>query len=872
MILAPDYTALFAASPYPYLLIAPDFTIIGANPAYLRATGKMQEEVVGKHIFEAFPANPEDTDATNLDEVRTSIELAISTRKPHTSALLRYAVPRDTPDGVVFDERYWSAVHTPVFTENGDVAFVSQNAVDVTDLYRFDKPSNRYFFRQRSNAVPDVREMNRPEMHEAMARILNAERSQLQTLFNQAPGFISVLRGKDHVFELVNEAYYQLVGHRDIIGRPLREALPDVMGQGFEQLIDRVFETGQPVVVRGRKLSVQRQPNGPVAERYIDSVYQPILADDGRVTGIFSQGNDVTPAYEATNELGEKVQELEAARGRQAFQLQVADTLRTLSDPSDIFTRASGIIGRYLGVSRVLFGDYDSNAKLVTFYSNYTDGSVSEMSGPFPSDAFGAANFASIEDGSLWVSDDLSTDPRTCAPDMWPTFEGLAIHAAVAIPLKRHGETTACLFITEKTPRHWAPDDLSLLQDVAERIWNAVVRVRADAALLLADRRKDQFLAMLAHELRNPLAPISSAAELLKLGGLPPVNIQRAGEIITRQVAHMTGLIDDLLDVSRVSTGLVSLERKEVDINRVVSDAVEQIRPLVEKRKHSFNLQLAPDPSMVIGDHKRLVQVFANLMNNAAKYTPEGGSISVKLENGAERVGVCVIDNGIGISPDLLPHVFDLFAQGERTPDRSQGGLGLGLALVKSLVELHSGSVVALSNGANAGSEFTVRLPRLKTDKLAASSSHGPFRSADNPSALRLMVVDDNIDAANMLAMFLQAKGHEVLVEHDPLLALQRARNEKFDGYLLDIGLPKMDGNELARQLRQVPGAEHATMVAITGYGNQYDRQSAMDAGFDEYLVKPAEPKAILSILKNVIASTQTGMACGIKSRDTKPA
>jgi PAS domain S-box-containing protein len=234
----PDFSALFTASPYPYLLVDTDFSIIGANPSYLQATGRTADDIVGKHIFDAFPSNPADPDSTNLDEVRLSIERAIATRAPHTSALLRYAVPRETPEGRVFDERYWSAVHTPVFDDSGVVAFVAQNAIDVTDLYRFDGATNKYYLKQDANAVPDIPQTSRPQMHEAMTRIVNAERSQLQTLFNQAPGFIAVLTGPDHRFEMANEAYYQLVGYRDIVGKPAMEALPELASQGFNELLD----------------------------------------------------------------------------------------------------------------------------------------------------------------------------------------------------------------------------------------------------------------------------------------------------------------------------------------------------------------------------------------------------------------------------------------------------------------------------------------------------------------------------------------------------------------------------------------------------------------------------------------------------------
>lgn len=851
----PDFSALFDASSYPYLLIATDYIIIGANPAYLRATGRTAEEILGKHIFDAFPANPADPGSTNLEEVRTSIELAISTRQPHTSKLLRYAVPRQSPEGTVFDDRVWSAIHTPVFDKQGNVAFVAQNAIDVTDLYRFDETSKLYYLRENPNAVPDVADLSRAQMHEAMTRILNAERNELQILFNQAPGFIAVLKGKNHVFEAANESYYQLVGHRDIIGKPVVEALPEVAGQGFKELLDQVFATGHPILMHDRHIALQRETDKPTVECYMDLLYQPIFGGDGQVTGIFAQGNDVTEAYRAKQNLAEKVQQLEEARARQAFQLALADMLRHMSETSEIFQASCEIIGRHFKVSRVIYGDYNREHKTVTFHANYVDGTVDEVKGTYSIAAFGAENFASIEEGTTWICDDLSTDPRTSGSGTWPTFKALGIYSGIVVPLTRKGAVIACLFINASQPRHWTEDEVYLVQDAADRVWTAIERVRAETGLKQANRRKDQFLAMLAHELRNPLAPITAAAELLKFAEQPPELRHRTSDIISRQVRHMTALIDDLLDVSRVSRGLVVLDTGKADIKQAMTDAVEQVRPLIEARKHRFSVQLPLEQAFVLGDYKRLVQVMANLIGNAAKYTPEGGTILAQVEIDQECVVIRVVDNGIGISPELLPHVFQLFSQGERSPDRSQGGLGLGLALVKNLVELHGGSVKAESQGLNAGSQFTVRLPRL------AKSQQEPVTAMNNaeempfaqskPEEFRVLVVDDNLDAANSLGMFLQAKGYQVVIEHDAFRALERAKQESFKAFLLDIGLPGMDGNLLARHLRTLPEGKSAFMVAITGYGNDFNRESSMKAGFDEYVVKPANPSKIISLLRN---------------------
>jgi len=376
-------------------------------------------------------------------------------------------------------------------------------------------------------------------------------------------------------------------------------------------------------------------------------------------------------------------------------------------------------------------------------------------------------------------------------------------------------------------------------------------RKQAEAKLKEADRRKDEFLAMLAHELRNPLAPISAAADLLQIGKLDAPQIAKTSEIIARQVHHLTDLVDDLLDVSRVTRGLATLDKVEIDLKRKVSDAVEQVRPLIEARGHRLDVHLPPETAFALADRKRVVQILVNLLNNAAKYTPEGGHIVLAMEVRGDTVDMSVSDNGIGMTPELVARAFDLFAQAERSADRSQGGLGIGLALVKSLVELHDGSVHAESAGLGKGSRFVVSLPRLQKDhddvlpQAALAHAHAA-------QALKVLVVDDNRDAAYMLGMFLQAVGHEVFIEHAPGRAIERARQTAPDVCLLDIGLPDMDGNALVRRLRSLPETARAVMVAVTGYGQEHDRKSAIDAGFDHHFVKPVDTEVLARLLREV--------------------
>lgn len=376
--------------------------------------------------------------------------------------------------------------------------------------------------------------------------------------------------------------------------------------------------------------------------------------------------------------------------------------------------------------------------------------------------------------------------------------------------------------------------------------------LNAERQLRLADQRKDEFLAMLAHELRNPLAPISAGAQLLQSGHATEAVVSRTAGIIVRQVTHMTRLVDDLLDVSRVTRGLVTLTRVPLNVADVVADAVEQAEPLFQTKQHRFELTLPEVPQQVAGDHKRLVQVLVNVLNNAAKYTPVGGTIKLAVHGEAGLVRLVVSDSGIGMAPELRSRVFELFAQADRNPDRSQGGLGLGLALVKSLVELHGGTIAADSAGEHQGSTFTITLPGGPGQK--PSFPAGP--AASGGAKLRVLVVDDNVDAAQTLQLLLDASGHEVLVAHTALEALEIAQRSAPELCLLDIGLPDISGNELARGLRGLPQTAHATLVAVTGYGRREDRDLADAAGFDHYFVKPVDVEALLALITGLQPAT----------------
>jgi signal transduction histidine kinase/ActR/RegA family two-component response regulator len=377
-----------------------------------------------------------------------------------------------------------------------------------------------------------------------------------------------------------------------------------------------------------------------------------------------------------------------------------------------------------------------------------------------------------------------------------------------------------------------------------------------------ADRRKDEFLAMLAHELRNPLAPIATSTQLLKLTAHEPARVQYVAEVIERQIGHLTNLVDDLLDVSRVTRGLIHLDIEPIGLSGVLASALEQSRPVMDSRAHSLDVRIRAD-GIVAGDRTRLVQIVANLLNNAAKYTPQGGRIAVTLdhEDGAARLDV--VDNGIGIDAELLPHVFDLFSQAQRTPDRSQGGLGIGLALVRSLVALHGGSIEAHSEGAHRGSRFTLRFPLAAT----ADAPQAPPDAASPgvATSAEVLLVDDNRDAVMMLADVLRLAGHEVTMAtsaHDALEHIRRSRPPAV--CILDIGLPDISGYELASRIRGLTSDRPPLLVALTGYGQPHDFVLSKSAGFDHHFVKPADPQALVQLVNraSVERNPANGHAC----------
>jgi PAS domain S-box-containing protein len=372
---------------------------------------------------------------------------------------------------------------------------------------------------------------------------------------------------------------------------------------------------------------------------------------------------------------------------------------------------------------------------------------------------------------------------------------------------------------------------------------------QSEEALKLSDRRKDEFLATLAHELRNPLAPLRNSLHILQLTACEDATIERLCETMERQVNHLVRLVDDLLEVSRITRGKIELRREMVELAAVARNAIETSRPLIDSAGIQLAISLPQEPIMLHGDPVRLGQIFANLLNNAAKYTNDGGQIWFTAAREGNQVVVSVRDTGIGIREEVLPKVFEMFMQADRGTSRSQGGLGIGLTLVRSLVEMHGGSVSAHSEGAGRGSEFIVRLPAASEKESMPAVSQSPGRTSHVLPSRRILVVDDNVDSATTLGTLLRFLGGDVQIAHDGPAALAAMEKYRPDVVLLDIGMPGMDGYEVAKRIRERHEFDDVTLIALTGWGQAEDRCRTHEAGFDHHLVKPADIDALQALL-----------------------
>jgi PAS domain S-box-containing protein len=789
-----DFGALFDVMPVPYLVLSPQLTILAANGAYLQLVQRRFADIAGLLVFDAFPDNPADPHADGVLMLRRSLARVLATSQADKMAVQKYDIAQE--GGEPFQPRYWKPVNTPVCDGAGKILHILHTIEEVTAAYLAQGRGLRDVLVELTEAIRDLKTAD--EIGFAAASILG------RALAASRVGYGTIDHATDSlhlVRDWCADGVATLAGMTSL--RDYGSFIDDMKLDRFA-VVSNVDEDPRtaPAAAALRAHSVAAFVNAPVVEQGVLAAM--LFVNDARPRVWTAE--ELTLIREVAARIrtaGERLRSAAALRESEARFRTIADAMpqmvwSTLPDGFHDYYNEQWY--SYTGVPR-----------------NSTDGDGwNAIFHPDDSARSWAAWRASLATGKTY---EIQYRLRHhSGVYRWVLGRALPVRNEAGAIIRWMGTCTDI-------------DDQKLAED----------------ALREANLRKDEFLAMLAHELRNPLAPISSAAQLLMLANVDAQRAHKAGDIILRQVRHLTDLVDDLLDVSRVTRGLVQIEHNVLDLQNVLHSALEQARPLMDARQHQLTVDLDPAPMRVSGDKTRLVQVVVNLLNNAAKYTPQGGRISLSLTREAGEACITVTDNGSGIAPSLLPYVFDLFIQAERTPDRAQGGLGLGLALVKRITALHNGSVLAFSEGLGEGSSFMILLPLL-----AAGAGQAPAAVPDqagSAGALRLMIVDDHPDGVQTLAALLAAHGHQVIMAADGASALRLAAGQSIDAFILDIGLPDMDGHTLARHLRASPEGRDALLIALTGYGQAQDRALSKEAGFDHHFVKPADSVALAAVL-----------------------
>jgi PAS domain S-box-containing protein len=777
--------------------------------------------------------------------------------------------------------------------------------------------------------------------HEHLLKEVQAANDRMNDVFKHAPAFMCILRGPEHVYEMVNDRYYQLVGERRIVGLPAREALPEIAGQGFFERLDQVYRTGVTFIGNNLRVQLQRRPGAPLEERYVDVIYTALRDAGGRIYAVLSHGIDQTQRYMAEialQESRERFQKLVSQAATGVVELDVDGRITLVNQkfcqmlgyteaelvgasviditaPDSVQTTLA-TVGRVLaeGTGQVLDKHYrrkDGSLQPATSSVNALRNAAGECHGMvaivldttdsqraaealraseeryrtlFDSmdqafcllelefDGAGAAvdgvfletNAAfTLQTGMAGVVGKRRADLATGIDDWWLEAVGEVAKNGGSRRFERGSATLGRWFdvYLTRVGGEGSSKVAALFRDITKRKLAEEQLRRFAADLEEADRRKTDFLATLAHELRNPLAPIRSGLGVMRLNRDATPAMARVREMMERQVGHMVHLIDDLLDVARISGGKLNLRKSEMALAPILGSAVETSLPLIEAAHHELAIAMPDHELYVLADATRIAQVVANLLNNAAKYTPPGGRIALALRREGGDAVITVTDTGVGIPQHALQTVFDMFSQVGSERERSQGGLGIGLSLVRQLVQMHGGSVVGESAGPGAGSRFTVRLPLVVAIADAAdvadaadSPAAAAAPEADAAAGLRVLVVDDNVDAAVTLAMILDVEGNQTRVAHDGREAVSLAAEFKPEVVFLDIGMPGMNGYETAEAIRRLPGIAQPCLVALTGWGAEHDRARSAAAGFDHHLTKPVEFSTVQALLAQVKA------------------
>lgn len=670
---------------------------------------------------------------------------------------------------------------------------------------------------------------------EAHARLYEA-------LLSNNPDFAYVF-DTQHRVVYANQSLLTMWGKTwdETIGKGFREVgYPEWHAAMHEREIDTVVATRLP-------FTGEIHFDGTHGRRLYEYIFTPIFNKEGTVEAIAGATRDIT--------------ERKQIEDRANFLSGLSGRLMTLSTEAEIVTEAVSMLGRHLNVQRCYFIECLRDENLLRVAPDWCREGEINISGDYPLDSFGGEEWwRRCEDGSLAV-ENVETDPLTALNV--GSYRNLGLSSYATQPYRRIGRWSVVLAVTESSPRIWTEEEIDLLDNVAARVWPLIEQSRGIESLREADRRKDQFLATLAHELRNPLAPVLTGLEIMRRANGDAAMIEGVTGIIERQTRQMAHLINDLLDISRVNTGKIILRKEDLPFKQILENAIEASQPLLTERHHQFTAQLPPDSVVITADPSRIAQVISNLLSNAAKYTPVGGRIS--LESGIQGTDawIRVADNGQGIDPKEQNAIFELFHQIE---NGSSDGLGLGLTLVRSLMQMHGGHVTVRSEGGGQGSAFEIYLPAC-----VVSSAASPHLEESSPlltGALRALIVDDSRSNADMLAMLLELDGLEVEVAYDGLEGLEKARVFAPDVVIMDLGMPVMDGLEAAARMRAEKLA--FTLIAVSGWGRDEDRKNTAEAGFDHHLTKPVNPAELRTVLAGIRpAATRAGIDRVVSSEGT---
>jgi PAS domain S-box-containing protein len=616
----------------------------------------------------------------------------------------------------------------------------------------------------------------------------------------------------------------------EIVGKPISVLIPPDHQNDFPTIMTRL-RSGERI--EHYETSRLRKDGTSVD---VSLTVSPIRTDDGHILGASKIARDITQRRR-----GEETLRRQSERLRLLW--EAAGVLLAADDPQAMLRALLGKIGPHLGVDAYL--NYMVNDGGDGLWLSSCEGIAAETAEQLAHLEFGQAICGTVaRDRRPIVAFHIqqSVDPNA------QLEKSLGVRAYACNPLLVGNRLLGTLSFASRLKDEFDAEEVSFIETICHYVTVAYERLRLLDELKAADRRKDEFLAILAHELRNPLAPILSALKVLHIKGSTAPEARGSREILSRQVEHLTRLVDDLLDVSRITRNKLELRKSRIDLSEVVTAAIESTRPLIEQCGHELTVSLPPEPIFVDGDMVRLTQVFLNLLNNAAKYTEPPGRIRLVAERHGDTVSVRVQDSGVGIARDKLPHLFEMFYQADRSLERAQSGLGLGLSLVRWLVEAHGGRVEARSGGIGKGSEFVVHLPVFvgEAESLPQGSDE---RSEAVATALRIVVADDNRDSADLFAMFLRLIGNEVYVAYDGVKAVEEVERVKPDAVLLDIGMPRLNGEDACRRIRATPWGSGVVLIAVTGWDQEENRRRIIEAGFDAHLVKPVDPSTVMDLL-----------------------